>query len=210
MLSMPENDLVEEFTEEKDEKLRQQFVRYEKFKMEYVEAQQRALEFRAYWERRHKDDRDLWRDKVPLLVPSSSLLFQIIRVAADFANAVDKMSRAGYKGEFGDHEVPEEDKIKLDALYMQVTSGDYEDESDSGWFETALARPMWIDTPVRLWLLNFLNTTLMLSDGNTALRCADEWKLLAGKTKIEAQREFIHTTNKILTRYGWNPPDGWV
>ncbi|KAK6743670.1 hypothetical protein RB195_010765 [Necator americanus] len=150
---MPENDLVEEFTEEKDEKLRQQFVRYEKFKMEYVEAQQRALEFRAYWERRHKDDRDLWRDK-------------------DFANAVDKMSRAGYKGEFGDHEVPEEDKIKLDALYMQVTSGDY--------------------------------------DGNTALRCADEWKLLAGKTKIEAQREFIHTTNKILTRYGWNPPDGWV
>ncbi|VDM79144.1 unnamed protein product [Strongylus vulgaris] len=43
----------------------------------------------------------------------------------DFANAVDKMSRAGYKGEYGNHEVPEEDKIKLDALYMQATSGDY-------------------------------------------------------------------------------------
>ncbi|KHJ96931.1 hypothetical protein OESDEN_03100 [Oesophagostomum dentatum] len=38
----------------------------------------------------------------------------------DFANAVDKMSRAGYKGEYGHHEVPEEDKIKLDALYMQM------------------------------------------------------------------------------------------
>lgn len=43
----------------------------------------------------------------------------------DFANAVDKMSRAGYKGEHGHHEVPEEDKIKLDALYMQATVGDY-------------------------------------------------------------------------------------
>lgn len=35
------------------------------------------------------------------------------------------MSRAGYKGEHGHHEVPEEDKILLDALYMQVTAGDY-------------------------------------------------------------------------------------
>ncbi|VDN29949.1 unnamed protein product [Cylicostephanus goldi] len=35
------------------------------------------------------------------------------------------MSRAGYKGQYGHHDVPEEDKIKLDALYMQATTGDY-------------------------------------------------------------------------------------
>ncbi|VDM79632.1 unnamed protein product [Strongylus vulgaris] len=48
------------------------------------------------------------------------------------------------------------------------------------------------------------------ADGNELLNCAEEWKLLVGKTKIEAQREFIHMTNKMLTRYGWNPPEGWV
>ncbi|VDL84526.1 unnamed protein product [Nippostrongylus brasiliensis] len=47
-------------------------------------------------------------------------------------------------------------------------------------------------------------------DGNESLPCAEEWKKLKGKTKIDAQREFIHHTNKMLTRYGWNPPEGWV
>ncbi|VDM56251.1 unnamed protein product [Angiostrongylus costaricensis] len=137
--------------EEKEEEARQ--LRWEKWQLEYAEAKHRALEFKAYWERRHKDDKDLWRDK-------------------DFANAVDKMSRAGYKGVHGNFDVPEEDKTKLEALYMQVTVGDY--------------------------------------DGNSALSCADEWKKLVGKTKIEAQNEFIEHSNRMLTRYGWNPPEGWV
>ncbi|KJH44138.1 hypothetical protein DICVIV_09834 [Dictyocaulus viviparus] len=146
-------DVEKEFMEKKLEQARRQKIRWEKWKLEYEEAKQRAIEFKAYWERRHKDDKDLWRDK-------------------DFANAVDKMSRAGYKGEHGNFEVPEDDKIKLDALYMQVTVGDY--------------------------------------DGNDSLRCADEWMKMKGKTKIDAQREFIKQTNRLITRYGWNPPEGWV
>lgn len=43
----------------------------------------------------------------------------------DFANAIDKMSRSGYKGEHGNFTVPDEDINKLDAIYMQVTVGDY-------------------------------------------------------------------------------------
>ncbi|EYC25420.1 hypothetical protein Y032_0012g1881 [Ancylostoma ceylanicum] len=145
-------EMEKTFMKKKQAEANRQAIRYERWKMEHAEAQQRALEFKAYWERRHKDDRDLWRNK-------------------DFANAVDKMSRAGYKGEYGHHEVPEEDKTKLDALYMQATFGDY--------------------------------------DGNDALGCAEEWKQLSGKEKVEAQREFIHMTNKMITRYGWNPPEGW-
>ncbi|VDL76880.1 unnamed protein product [Nippostrongylus brasiliensis] len=142
-----------EFERKKMDETQSQKQRYEQWEREFLEAQHRAKEFRAYWERRHQDDRDLWRDK-------------------DFANAVDKMSRAGYRGEYGHHEVPENDRILLDALYMQVTVGDF--------------------------------------DGNESLPCAEEWKKLKGKTKIDAQREFIHHTNKMLTRYGWNPPEGWV
>lgn len=51
---------------------------------------------------------------------------------------------------------------------------------------------------------------IMLTDGNDDLGCSEEWKQLVGKTKVEAQREFIHMTNKMITRYGWNPPEGWV
>jgi hypothetical protein len=35
------------------------------------------------------------------------------------------MSLAGYKGEHGNFTVPEESKLRLHALYMQVTVGDY-------------------------------------------------------------------------------------
>lgn len=35
------------------------------------------------------------------------------------------MSRAGYKGEHGNFEVPQEIIRELDALYMQITVGDY-------------------------------------------------------------------------------------
>lgn len=49
----------------------------------------------------------------------SKLVFQ------DFANAIDKMSRAGYKGKHGDFEVPAERYEELNALYMQATVGDY-------------------------------------------------------------------------------------
>ncbi|KAK6029852.1 hypothetical protein OSTOST_04023, partial [Ostertagia ostertagi] len=139
-----------QFDEDKLKEALLQKQRWEKWQMEFVESQQRAREFKAYWERRRQDDTDLWRDK-------------------DFADAVYKMSRAGYKGEYGHHEVPEEDKTYLEALHKQVTVGDY--------------------------------------DGNESLKCAGEWKKLAGKSKIDAQREYIHHTNKMLTRYGWNPPD---
>ncbi|KAK5971886.1 hypothetical protein GCK32_001378 [Trichostrongylus colubriformis] len=140
----------EQFEREKMEEARLQQQRWKKWEMEFIESQQRAREFKAYWERRRKDDTDLWRDK-------------------DFADAVYKMSRAGYKGEYGHYEVPEEDKIYMEALYMQVTVGDY--------------------------------------DGNESLQCAEEWKKLVGKTRIDAQREYIHHTNKMITRYGWNAPD---
>uniref|UniRef100_A0A1I7XSW7 RNA_GG_bind domain-containing protein n=1 Tax=Heterorhabditis bacteriophora TaxID=37862 RepID=A0A1I7XSW7_HETBA len=95
-----------DFYQKKEEEAFNQKIRWEKWQREHVEAKQRAIEFRAYWDRRHKEDRDLWRDK-------------------DFANAIDKMSRAGYKGKHGNFEVPEENKRELDALYMQATVGDY-------------------------------------------------------------------------------------
>uniref|UniRef100_A0A915B8M0 ACB domain-containing protein n=1 Tax=Parascaris univalens TaxID=6257 RepID=A0A915B8M0_PARUN len=81
------------------------------------------------------------------------------------------MSRAGYKGKYGDFEVPDEIIQQLNALYMQVTVGDY--------------------------------------DGNSRLKCASLWKELVGKSRIECQREFIKLTNKAITTYGWNPPEGW-
>ncbi|VDD97560.1 unnamed protein product [Enterobius vermicularis] len=92
----------------KHNKARQQWLRYER---EKKEAEEEAKQFQAYWDRRHQEDRDLWRDK-------------------DFANAVDKMSRAGYKGVHGNYEVPEEDIEKFNALYMQITFGDYEESKD--------------------------------------------------------------------------------
>ncbi|VDO21188.1 unnamed protein product [Heligmosomoides polygyrus] len=98
--------VVDDFEKKKLSEAQIQKQRFQQWQREFLESQQRAREFKAYWERRHRDDKDLWRDK-------------------EFANAVDKMSRAGYKGEHGHHEVPEEDKILLDALYMQVTAGDY-------------------------------------------------------------------------------------
>uniref|UniRef100_A0A914RBJ2 Uncharacterized protein n=1 Tax=Parascaris equorum TaxID=6256 RepID=A0A914RBJ2_PAREQ len=75
------------------------------------------------------------------------------------------MSRAGYKGKYGDFEVPDEIIQQLNALYMQVTVGDYGE--------------------------NILHTYFL------------------GKSRIECQREFIKLTNKAITTYGWNPPEGW-
>uniref|UniRef100_A0A0N5ABG2 ACB domain-containing protein n=1 Tax=Syphacia muris TaxID=451379 RepID=A0A0N5ABG2_9BILA len=71
------------------------------------EAEEQSKQFEAYWKRRHQEDRDLWRDK-------------------DFANAVDKMSRAGYVGVHGSYTVPTEDIRMFNALYMQITVGDYD------------------------------------------------------------------------------------
>ncbi|CAO4370309.1 unnamed protein product [Caenorhabditis nigoni] len=142
-----------DYDSKKLEEARKQTIRWETWKREEVEARQRGLEFKMYWEKRHKEDRDAWRLK-------------------DFANAIDKMSRAGYKGKHGDFEVPSERLEELNALYMQATVGDY--------------------------------------DGNTALKCSQYWKKHSGKTQIEAIREYIKLTNKVLTKYGWNPPEGWV
>uniref|UniRef100_A0A914DBB1 ACB domain-containing protein n=1 Tax=Acrobeloides nanus TaxID=290746 RepID=A0A914DBB1_9BILA len=123
-----------------------------KWRLEDKERQHKALEKEALWQRRKEEDEKLWRDR-------------------DFANAVHKMSLAGYKGEHGNFTVPEESKLHLHALYMQVTLGDY--------------------------------------DENSHLNCAEVWKTFIGKTKIEAQREFIRLANQLLTKYGWNPPSGW-
>lgn len=111
----------------------------------------------------------------------------IFRMFQDFANAVDKMSRAGYKGKHGDFEVPTEKLEELNALYMQATVGDY------GRFIKIL-----------------VGSSFRPSDGNTALKCSQHWKKHSGKTQIEAIREYIKLTNMVLTKYGWNPPEGWV
>lgn len=60
-----------------------------------------------------------------IAVDSFSITLWVLLNVQDFANAVDKMSRAGYKGEHGDFEVPHEITQQLNALYMQVTVGDY-------------------------------------------------------------------------------------
>ncbi|VDN45315.1 unnamed protein product [Gongylonema pulchrum] len=80
--------------------------RWLEFLREQKEAQEEQKQFKAYWDRRHAEDKDLWRDK-------------------DFANAIYKMSRAGYKGEHGHFDVPVETIEQLNALYMQITVGDY-------------------------------------------------------------------------------------
>ncbi|MCP9258745.1 TAP42 [Dirofilaria immitis] len=72
-----------------------------------IQAQEERKQFEAYWKRRHQEDKDLWRDK-------------------DFANAIYKMCRAGYKGKHGNFDVPEQIMQQMDALYMQVTVGDYD------------------------------------------------------------------------------------
>lgn len=128
-------------------------LRWLTFLREQKEAEEEEKQFQAYWKRRHQEDKDLWRDK-------------------DFANAIYKMCRAGYKGKRGHFDVPEQTLQQMNALYMQITVGDY--------------------------------------DGNKHLKCANEWKKLRGKTKIDCQREFIKVTNRTITMYGWNPPDGWL
>ncbi|VDN57319.1 unnamed protein product [Dracunculus medinensis] len=127
-------EMVEKLISKRDKKNNAARIQWLRFKREQKEIEEREKQFKAYWERRHREDKDLWRDK-------------------DFANAVDKMSRAGYKGEHGNFEVPQEIIRELDALYMQIT---------------------------------FL-----------------------GKSRIECQKEFIQLTNKTITKYGWNPPEGW-
>ncbi|CAJ0942261.1 unnamed protein product, partial [Mesorhabditis belari] len=101
------DELIKKYARDKARVSAEQRKKLLSYEREHREMEQRALEWNAYWERRKKDDRDLWRDK-------------------DFANAVDKMSRAGYKGKHGDFDVPEEEMIKLEALYMQVTLGNYD------------------------------------------------------------------------------------
>ncbi|TKR65169.1 hypothetical protein L596_025614 [Steinernema carpocapsae] len=88
----------------REELAREARIKWTRWQLEQAECEHRAIEWKAYWDWRKKEDKDLWRNK-------------------DFANAVDKMSRAGYKGEHGEFEVPEEDKVKLMALYMQATVG---------------------------------------------------------------------------------------
>lgn len=37
----------------------------------------------------------------------------------------------------------------------------------------------------------------------------DKLILFRGMSREDAQRKFIVETNKLLTKYGWNPPIGW-
>ncbi|CAD6188042.1 unnamed protein product [Caenorhabditis auriculariae] len=142
-----------DFDSKKKEEAHKQRIRWEQWKREQAEAEHRGLEFKSYWERRHEEDRELWRRK-------------------DFANAVDKVSRGGYKGKHGNYDIPEGARSELFALFMQVTVGDY--------------------------------------DGNVSLSCCELWKKLRGTPRSDATREFVKLTNKVLTKYGWNPPPGWV
>ncbi|CAI5446499.1 unnamed protein product [Caenorhabditis angaria] len=96
-----------DFDAKKLEEAAKQNIRYARWQREEKEAKNRGLEFKMYWEKRHQEDRDLWRLK-------------------DFANAVDKMSRAGYKGKHGDFHVPQDSYDELNSLYMQATVGDYD------------------------------------------------------------------------------------
>ncbi|KAL4002176.1 hypothetical protein ACH3XW_2400 [Acanthocheilonema viteae] len=82
-------------------------LRWLTFLREQKEAEEEAKQFQAYWKRRHQEDKDLWRDK-------------------DFANAIYKMCRAGYKGKHGHFDVPEQILQQMNALYMQITVGDYD------------------------------------------------------------------------------------
>ncbi|VDM08275.1 unnamed protein product [Wuchereria bancrofti] len=81
-------------------------LRWLTFLREQKEAEEEEKQFQAYWKRRHQEDKDLWRNK-------------------DFANAIYKMCRAGYKGKHGHFDVPEQTLQQMNALYMQVTVGDY-------------------------------------------------------------------------------------
>uniref|UniRef100_A0A1I7Y124 ACB domain-containing protein n=1 Tax=Steinernema glaseri TaxID=37863 RepID=A0A1I7Y124_9BILA len=121
----------------REEAARDARIKWTKWQLEQAECEHRAVEWKAYWDWRKKEDKDLWRNK----------------------------------GEHGEFEVPVEEKLKLNALYMQATVGDY--------------------------------------DGNEGLECAEEWKLLKGRDRVESQREFISLANRLLTKYGWNPPPGW-
>uniref|UniRef100_A0A8R1EC08 ACB domain-containing protein n=1 Tax=Caenorhabditis japonica TaxID=281687 RepID=A0A8R1EC08_CAEJA len=56
----------------------------------------------------------------------------------------------------------------------------------------------------------YMQATVGDYDGNTSLKCAQYWKRHSGKTQIESIREYIKLTNMMLTKYGWNPPEGWV
>ncbi|VDM42505.1 unnamed protein product [Toxocara canis] len=107
---LAEDDVVQQqiqkLLDRREERNNEARIRFLQWQREQKEAQEEAKQFEAYWKRRHEEDRDLWRDK-------------------DFANAVDKMSRAGYKGEHGNFEVPEEIIQQLNALYMQITVGEY-------------------------------------------------------------------------------------
>ncbi|PAV84170.1 hypothetical protein WR25_17172 isoform C [Diploscapter pachys] len=158
----------------------QQKIRWEKWQMDKREAEQRAKEFAAYWRRRHEEDKDLWRDK-------------------DFANANDKMSRAGYKGKHGNLEIPGLGKSKKKKV---KTSFQKTNASSKKHFTCKL--------PSEIMVAFFsIEDILFISDGNKQIRCAREWEKLMGMTRINAQRLFIKNANKLLTRYGWNPPEGW-
>lgn len=52
----------------------------------------------------------------------------------DFANAIYKMCQAGYKGKHGHFDVPEQILQQMNALYMQITVGDYGRLFRNCWF----------------------------------------------------------------------------
>ncbi|CAJ0598956.1 unnamed protein product [Cylicocyclus nassatus] len=56
--------IQQKFAKKKEDEAYRHHQNYIKWKLEYAEAEQRAREFKAYWERRAQDDRDLWRDKL--------------------------------------------------------------------------------------------------------------------------------------------------
>ncbi|CAI4231735.1 unnamed protein product [Auanema sp. JU1783] len=124
-----------------------------KWKEEQEKAKERASELRRFWLKKKEDQRTAQREK-------------------DFQDAVEKIRRAGYRGKFGEYEVPVEVRMKLDALKLQAEIGDHIESEKQP--------------------------------------CVDEWKKLLGMNKTDSQRAYIKLANKVLTKYGWNPPTTWT
>lgn len=88
--------------------------RWYRWKAEEEELKAKAEEQTREHERQLDAERDAQRD-------------------SDFADAVDKVARAGYKGRHGNFEVPASERARMEACWRQVTYGDYsETQTDKG------------------------------------------------------------------------------
>ncbi|KAI1707391.1 acyl coA binding protein domain-containing protein [Ditylenchus destructor] len=138
-----------------------------KAKWDQWQAEEKALREKVEkeleeYEKRRQEERDVRRDR-------------------DFADAVDKVSRAGYVGKHGTFTVPSHEKIKMNAWRKQAQYGDYDETKD-------------------------IQPTKTLNEW----KCVQLWASLKGINSVDAKRQFIRFANELITEYGWNPPPGWT